>query len=391
MIRIIKPCVRCIIFFFSYLWVTVKRTKRVDLAPKTLLIIRLDGIGDYILFRNFIQVVSTSQKFKGYQITLLGNIIWKDLAQTLDASIVDHFIWIDTRKFQVNLFYRIICIQLLSGIGYECAIHSTYSRDFACADFIVYTIRAQYKIGSHGDLSNISARQKRTSDHYYTQLIPVSNKVLFEFYRNKEFFSRLLDIPLNIKKPFIENSGLKTYNALDQMKYAVLFIGASAKYRKWPIGNFVKIAHHLYQSYGYNIVLCGGRADWVDAKQFASLCKIRYKDLVGDTALIDMLSILKHASFVVSNETSIPHISIALNTPVFVLYNGKHFGRFTPYPKSVTNKYFVEYHPYIKKNIEAFKNMLTKQNLRSRLNIDDITVESVLKRIDAIESKGVML
>ncbi len=45
----------------------------------SLLIVRLDAIGDYILFRNFLKVIRNSEKFNNYTITLCGNTLWKDI------------------------------------------------------------------------------------------------------------------------------------------------------------------------------------------------------------------------------------------------------------------------------------------------------------------------
>ena len=55
---------------------------------------------------------------------------------------------------------------------------------------------------------------------------------MFEFYRNKEFFENLLEEKLDIKKPFINLKPKKLDFKLPN-KYAILFIGASANFRKW--------------------------------------------------------------------------------------------------------------------------------------------------------------
>ena len=39
--------------------------KSVGIKPKSLLIIRLDSIGDYVLFRNFLEVLKKSSRFTG--------------------------------------------------------------------------------------------------------------------------------------------------------------------------------------------------------------------------------------------------------------------------------------------------------------------------------------
>ena len=62
--------------------------------PKLLLIIRLDDVGDYLLFRNSLSLYKQSTKWKGYKIHLLGNIAWKGLFETHDAGTVDKVNWI---------------------------------------------------------------------------------------------------------------------------------------------------------------------------------------------------------------------------------------------------------------------------------------------------------
>ncbi|WP_431199785.1 hypothetical protein ACRQ5D_13095 [Mucilaginibacter sp. P25] len=59
-----------------------------------ILIVRLDALGDYILFRNYIKCIKHAPKFKSYKLTLLGNIAFKDIAEAYDKDVIDEFIWI---------------------------------------------------------------------------------------------------------------------------------------------------------------------------------------------------------------------------------------------------------------------------------------------------------
>ena len=54
-----------------------------------ILIVRLDALGDYILFRNYIRCIKHAPKFKGYKLTLLGNIGFKDIAEAYDKNVID--------------------------------------------------------------------------------------------------------------------------------------------------------------------------------------------------------------------------------------------------------------------------------------------------------------
>src|ERR1700744_4365147 len=60
---------------------------------KRILLIKTDAIGDYILFRNFIEVLKTSELYRDYEITLLGNGLWRDIAHKYDGAFISKFIF----------------------------------------------------------------------------------------------------------------------------------------------------------------------------------------------------------------------------------------------------------------------------------------------------------
>ena len=105
MINIYATKVLNIFRFFIYRVIDlILKSSEQTKHPKTLLLIRLDSIGDYILIRNIFQFLKQSKKFRSYKITLCGNIVWKDLAVTFDSNIIDEFIWLNRKKFNNNPF-----------------------------------------------------------------------------------------------------------------------------------------------------------------------------------------------------------------------------------------------------------------------------------------------
>jgi ADP-heptose:LPS heptosyltransferase len=349
---------------------------------KQILLIRLDAIGDYILFRNFIEVLKRNSKYSDYKITLLGNIVWKDIAENLDKNYIDNFIWIDIKKFSRNLFYRYKkMIEIISN-NYELLIHPTYSRTYD-ADKIVNMVNAKIKIGSIGDLSNIKKWQKKISDKYYTLLIPSKKEIMFEFYRNKEFFEGLLNEKVEISKPYIKI--LEAYNfslKLPDSNYVLLFISASSKIRKWNIKNFAELAKWIKNNLNYEIALCGGREDIKEVNIFEEIYGNNYFNLVGKTTLTDLIFILKNSKMIISNETFVPHMAVALGLQnIFVIYNGNHFGRFIPYPSEMVTSYFPIYHPEIEKNLENYKILSNNYGYGSKLDINEISIENVINKI----------
>ena len=355
-----------------------------EVKPNTLLLIRLDAIGDYVMFHNFIQELKESQKYKDYKITLLGNCVWKGLAEELDSDYIDSFIWLDRKRFNIDFIYRYKKLTEITSQGYKMILSPVFSREFFYADAIVKLVKAKEKIGSIGDLSNIKRWQKNISDKYYDKLIKADENIIFEFYRNKEFFENLLETKLDIVKPTIQAQHKKLGFELPN-NYAILFIGASVNYRKWDIEKFAKAGEYLKEKYGYGVILCGGPEDNEDAKEFEKKYDGEFLNLVGKTSLVELLTVIYNGNLMISNETSAPHFAVALEMKnVFVIYNGNHYGRFTPYPKAVSEDCHVIFHPEIEKDLDDHKNLSNSYGYGSDLNINDISVEIVKKKISNI-------
>lgn len=359
----------------------IRPSKKIKL--NSLVLIRLDGIGDYILFRNFIETLRKSQKYKNYSITLIGNVDWKNLTEELDYKFIDNFIWIDRNIFSKNLIYRYKKLKEIASNGHEVIINPIFSRRFFLDDNIVKLIYAKEKIGSVSNTSNIEKWQKNISDKYYTRLIHTQKEITFEFYRNRFFFECLLETKLDIDKPniFIKN---KDSELSLSKKYAILFIGANNKYRQWGIKKFAKIGNYLYQKHGYRIVICGSLKDSNEAKELEKHLIGNTVNLVGKTSLVELLKIISMGDLILSNETSAPHIAVALNIKnIFVIYNGQYFGRFIPYPKQISKFYHAIYHPFIESNLDEYKILSNSHDFMSDLDINEISSEMVKVKIES--------
>jgi ADP-heptose:LPS heptosyltransferase len=365
-------------FVISFLSVSLKVP-----SPKTLLLIRVDAIGDYFLFRNFIQALRFSDKYRDYKITLVGNALWKDLAVELDSNFVHDFIWINRQKFALNISYRMEKIKEITARGYEVVINSAYSREFGYGDYIANFVSAKCKIAGTGDLCNINQWKKMLSNRFYTFVIPQKEQIMFEFFRNKEFFESVIGEQCRIQKPSVQVSKNNSTSRVLPEKFAVLFMGAGVEFRQWSPHKFAKVGLWLKSHYGFEIVLCGSSADRVSVSEFCKYFTEQFTDLVGKTSLVELLYVINGASLLLSNETSAPHMSVALGkNNIFVVSNGNHFGRFTPYPREITEEYHVVYPPAIE-NFTGLKEELIEQYGRrgSLLDINDITLESVKRKI----------
>lgn len=360
--------------------IAIRRQK--NIVPNTLLLIRLDTIGDYVLFRNFIEVLKN--KFKDYKITLCGNVIWKDLAEVLENHLVSDFVWISQKDFTRNFKYRFKILQDINKKGFEVAIQPTFSRNFYLGDAVIRASVAKQRIGSVGDLTNIRAWEKRISDRYYTKRLGADEKNLFEFDRNREFFEQLLEMDIHISKPYIDMRKT-TFGLIPNKSYVVIFPGGSERFRKWDPGNFAEIADFIVEKYNLEIIIAGSSDDKTSAEKIRQKCKSsNITDFTGKTTLSELTKLLAEATLLISNETGAVHLAVAVNAKGICISNGNHFGRFNPYPKRIYQNIYYVYPPIIMQNIKNVEYLSWKYRYGSRLNIGTVRVEDVKKILEAV-------
>lgn len=377
--------------FFYYLFIIIfDKTSNCFIQKRTkkylqVIVIRTDAIGDYILFRNFLKPL-----YEKYgKLTLVGNIAYQELALELDKEYLQEFIPIDRKKFTQNIFYRFKMIKKLRKYSYTTLINPIYSRDRISED-ITRIIDAKEKIASIGNDSNLPQKLKERYDRNYTTLLPAKNEVIFEFYRNLEFFRYLIssdlevDFCINIQNP---QKAISKFNL--SSPYTVLFIGASAQFRKWSNDNFLKVAKFLHSQYSENIVICGGGEDFTNGEHIRTELQkssIPCSNLCGKTSLLDLARVVYNGNHLISNETSCVHIAKAIrHDKVFVVSNGNHLHRFTPYPKEIGGEYYGIFHPFIQANLDEYVFLSNYSGQISDLDINEITAESVIEKIKECE------
>ena len=351
----------------------------------TILIIRLDSIGDYILARNFILYIKQSKKYKNYKITLCGNVVWKDLAETFDKSAVDNFIWLNRKKFNNNPFYKYKLLKNIYQSGFEVAVDTTFSREILFGDSIVKMSKAKERIGSAGAQdAYVKWKRNLLSDKYYTNLIVQSAENTFEFYRNKEFFEKILQENINIIKPEIDTSTV-SLQLPTQKDFAVIFPGAQEEKRRWSSSNFEIIIEHLIAKYNFDVIIAGSSADSLISRKMIK-CRTSKVclDMTGKTNLPQLAKLISLSKILISNETSAVHFAAAVGTPFVCISNGQRFGRFMPYPKEtkVNGKYV--YPMEIENNLNDLDYLTKKFRFDSNLDIKTIKVEKVLMALDEI-------
>ena len=298
---------------------------------KRLLIIKTDAIGDYILFRNFLEVVRSSEAYKDYKIHLLGNVLWSDLALKYDSRFTDEFIFTkpnDLYESPLKLFklgWRIF------KNNYETVLQPSSTRTFII-DGLAGLSAAKNIIGFESNNEGIDQKYKTKTDKFYTRLLPLPPTVYFEFDRTKYFFENVLDQKLAINNISID------FEAKDN-KGIVIFPGAGVFKRGWEREKLLELIKLITQNSSQQIYLSGGPAEAAIGQYLTNnLAEKSVVNLIGKSTLPQLVELIGNVSLVIANETSAIHIAAATKTQSVCILGGGHFGRFAPYPEYFENR-----------------------------------------------------
>jgi ADP-heptose:LPS heptosyltransferase len=298
---------------------------------KRLLIIKTDAIGDYILFRNFLEAVSTSALYKDYKIDVVGNVLWRDIAITYDSPFIDEFIFIKAHDLYEAPIKTLKLGWRLFRKNYEIVFQPTYARTLI-NDSIAALTGTKHIIGFLSDNDQIPERYKVKSDKFYSELLTLTPDIFFEFERTKFFFESVLKNPVPVSAPSI------TYNATEKSGI-VIFAGAGYIKRGWEKEKFCALLKLIFQHTGQPVTLLGGPQETDTGNYLAeNLPSEAINNLIGKTSLPELINIIGNSSLLIANETSAIHIAAATKTRAVCILGGGHYERFAPYPLQYENR-----------------------------------------------------
>jgi len=334
---------------------------------KKILIAKVDHIGDYILFRNFLKPLK--EKYPDFKITMIGNNSYKDIVEKYDSKEISKFIGINQKKFYNSKRYRSEALTKLLGEKYNILIHPTFSRLYVVDEFIS-KINATQKISPVGDSFNQKVKLKKISDKFYTTLIKnpemrlnkfnTKTKVrIHEFDKQKSFFSKLLN--LNLTKVAIHLE----YKKSKQNDYAIIFPGADSKLRMWSPRKFAKVADFLNINHGLKILICGNGKDAISAKKIIKNSKVNIKNMVNETPLPELINLIGNAKIIITGNTCAAHIAAATKTKFICIDTGIFHGRFVPYPNmNSISKLCLP--PFYFKNFHGPINLISSKQVKDK-------------------------
>lgn len=298
---------------------------------KRLVIVKMDGIGDYIVWTTTFNALDKIFPRSEYERVLIGSSRWKDIGEA--ENFFDQKVFIDPAKFVKSFRYRFERLRDAREWRADIVINPRLTREFLWSDAVVRIIPSKMKIGSVGLKNLMTPAAELISNRWYDRLLPPAEVSDHETESNRKFISNVAGLDLASSKPKIPLHQDPEI-AIDG-DYAVFVPGAMTDDKCWPAERFAEAAKYTNDAFGFQIVLGGGSADAAASERFIKHFTGDVIDMTGKTTLPQLADLIAGAKLVVTNDTGAGHIAAATGTPAAIITPGNFIGRFFPYPKEM--------------------------------------------------------
>ncbi len=292
---------------------------------KRLLIVRLDDIGDYLLFRNHLSMYRHSARWGAHAITLLGNASWKEIFTACDGEAVDDTIWVDKGAYLSSAAYRFQIWAMLRARGFETVIAPSRTRPLLLDDLCRLAAAPVHGIASANNY--VHPAWNRLSDELYQELFVPGDARAHEFHFNRRFAAWSCGIRFGGIRPLLELPDASLTAAGPDI---ICFIGANTRSRRWPAKRWIEFIKAYRSRHDGRVILAGGsQAEQEIAARIQA--ETGADNIAGTVSLLELARRVSRARAVLSNDTMAVHLSVSLNRPTLIIANGVNYQRFTDY------------------------------------------------------------
>ena len=340
---------------------------------RRVLLVKLDRIGDYLLFRNTLLSLRNSAAYRNTRLTILGNAVWRDFALAFDANLADEWLWLENasalfgtslenllppsiRRKRIANRQRPIR-ETIRNLRFDEIISARLYRDRLLDDFLA---------GLAPILIGPAAPAPLPGDRAYTRLLPapapqypdldacqIPVPERFVFHRNCAFVSALTGEPcfppLALALPPEETNGCRASQNGGRdsrsgcrasrlggrdSRLVILCPAASHWCRRPRRAVWLQLARWFLRHTTATVAFAGGRdAMRPFARPLARLHSPRIQNWIGSVSLPELARRMQDADLVIANDSAPAHLAALAGAHTVGIVNG-YSGRFDfwPYP-----------------------------------------------------------
>lgn len=312
-------------------------------AARRILLVKLDAIGDYLLFRETLRFLRNSPAYREAHITFLGNPVWRDLALAYDADCADEWLWLA----QAPALLRLPHENLLPGAVWRRRVRARQAplraelRALGFDEVISLRLFREPMLdvffeGLAPCVTGVAVETPLPTDRCYTRLLKAEPRDVpptarrFVFHRNRAFAAALARKPCEV--PLSLPAAAQPPPDTPQAPVVVLCPAASHWTKRLPFSTWLRLIRWFLCHTPATIAIVGG-------SDVAYLCHqlcFRAGDprvVVWTLTLPQLAERFRTAALVIANDSAPMHLAALAGARVVCAVNG-YAGRdaFWPYP-----------------------------------------------------------
>lgn len=301
-------------------------------TAKRILVIRVDDIGDVVLFSGFLRRLRESRPEAHITLVVKKEVFaLVEPCPHVDALLayrcphqIDYSDKLERVVLRLRQHFRafFFAVQHLWPLRAEVALVPRFDVDRYYASYLAYFSGAPVRIGYSTSCTPWKANGTDGYDALFTTVFH-ADRSMHEAERVPEFlrFLGLDDAPAPPELWLGEEDERFAAQFFAQIPedrqrcVMALGIGAQAAMRQWPIENMIALCRHL-EAKGCAMVLIGGRKDLAAAAEVVSAGGPFVFDCVGRFTLRETAALLKTCALYIGNDTGPMHLAAAGGVPV---------------------------------------------------------------------------
>lgn len=258
-----------------------------------ILVISLTNIGDVILTLPVVDILKND-----FPAAKLSVVVSPKAASLLEGN--PHLEKVYIFDKQQSVYQTILWICELRRQHFDLVIDLRHTA-------IPFFISAKYKTpvirANRGDAHMRDKHLLRLRSVYLYDAVPEAGCVLFVSDENRRYARGLVQERLD-----------------EHQRYVVVAPGAADQAKRWAGKYFTEVCYNLIKKYYVKVVFVGDESDRRIAQRIVEMLGEGTLNLCGQTNLIQLAEVLRHALLVIANDSAPMHLASYLDVPVLALF-----------------------------------------------------------------------